>query len=81
MSHVDTTRIQDVRSRREGKERRTLEERERELLDVARSGKGKGEGDPRTGSYILKGRRDSTAWPVSRLDPPKLGAGARGRPL
>lgn len=77
MSHVDTTRIQDVRSRREGKERRTLEERERELLDAV----GREKGDPRTGSYILKGRRDSTAWPVSRLDPPKSGAGARGRPL
>lgn len=50
MSHVDTTRIQDVRSRREGKERRTLEERERELLDVARSGKGKGEGERGRGS-------------------------------
>lgn len=56
-----------------------MKERERELLDVARGRKGKG--DPRTGSYILKGRRDSTAWPVSRLDPPKSGAGARDRPL
>lgn len=72
-------RIQDVRSRREGKEGKGTVERERELLDVARGRKGKG--DPRTGSYILKGRRDSTAWPVSRLDPPKSGAGARDRPL
>lgn len=69
------------KERREGRWRREKENCST-LHAVGRGkGKGKGEGDPRTGSYILKGRRDSTAWPVSRLDPPKLGAGARGRPL
>lgn len=40
-----------------------------------------GKRESKTGSYILKGRRDSTAWPVSRLDPPKSGASVRDWPL
>lgn len=40
-----------------------------------------GKRESKTGSYILKGRRDSTAWPVSHLDPPKSGASVRDWPL
>lgn len=64
----------------EEKERKGKGRWRRERERTSRRGR-KGKGDPRTGSYILKGRRDSTAWPVSRLDPPKSGAGARDRPL
>ena len=77
-SHVDTIGAdEDGRDGGERGTKRTRRSAPPPTTLATLAGKG-GKVESKTGSYILKGRRDSTAWPVSRLDPPKSGASGKG---